>query len=112
MLFLAARLVPLVMGKAYTESSFALRWLCLLPAIKSVHFFLSDTLTGANYQWQRSSTQIVVAIFNVLVNLWIIRAFSWRGALLAILLYALIRWHLRRELSPVKGASSPLPQLG
>lgn len=105
-LFVAAALVPLIMGRAYRDSALALRWLCLLPVIKSVHSFLSDTLTGANYQWQRSSAQILVAGFNVLINLWIIRAFAWRGAawsslmtdsLLMILLYVIIRWHLRRE---------------
>ena len=105
-LFLAAGLVPLIMGRQYAESAAALRWLCPLPAIKSVHAFLTDTLTGANYQWQRSSVQIAAAVFNVLVNLWIIRAFSWRGAawsslatdsLLMLILYMIIRWHLGRE---------------
>ena len=105
-LFAAAGIVPLVMGREYATSAAALRWLCLLPAIKSVHAFLTDTLTGADYQWQRSLVQIVVAGFNILLNLWIIRAFAWRGAawsslitdsLLAILLYVVIRWHLRRE---------------
>lgn len=105
-LFLAAGLVPLIFGQAYAESTVALRWLCVLPAIKSVHAFLTDTLTGANYQWQRSSSQLAVAVFNVLVNLWIIRAYAWRGAawsslmtdsLLMVLLYTVIRWHLKRE---------------
>lgn len=105
-LFLSAGLVPLIMGRRYAESAAALRWLCPLPAIKSVHAFLTDTLTGANYQWQRSCAQIAVAVFNVLINLWIVRAFSWRGAawsslatdsLLMLMLYMIIRWHLRRE---------------
>ena len=47
-----------------------------------------------------------MAVFNVLVNLWIIRAYAWRGAawsslvtdsLLVILLYVIIRGHVRRE---------------
>jgi O-antigen/teichoic acid export membrane protein len=105
-LFVAAGVVPSVMGREYAQSVAALRWLCVLPAIKSVHAFLTDTLTGADYQWQRSLVQIFVAGFNILVNLWIIRAFAWRGAawssvitdlLLAVLLYLVIRWHLRRE---------------
>jgi O-antigen/teichoic acid export membrane protein len=105
-LFIAAGAVPSIMGREYAESVTALRWLCVLPAIKSVHAFLTDTLTGADYQWQRSSLQIVVAGFNILLNLWVIRAFAWRGAawssvmtdlLLAVLLYLVIRWHLRRE---------------
>jgi len=116
-LLLAAGFVPLILGRAYHASSEALRWLCLLPLFKGVHIFLSDTLTGANYQWQTSSAQIAVSIFNVLVNLWIIRAFSWRGAawsslmsdgLLMVLLYLIIRWHLRRE-RPATDASIPEP---
>jgi O-antigen/teichoic acid export membrane protein len=106
LLFVAAGIVPVVVGREYAESVAALRWLCLLPAIKSVHAFLTDTLTGADYQWQRSLVQIVVAGFNILINLWLIRAFAWRGAawsslitdlLLAVLLYVVIRWHLKRE---------------
>jgi O-antigen/teichoic acid export membrane protein len=105
-LFVAAGAVPFVMGRAYSESTQALRWLCLLAVLKSVHAFLTDTLTGADQQWQRSSVQFVVAAFNVAINLWIIRAFAWRGAawsslmtdaLLVALLYAVIRWHLKRE---------------
>ena len=105
-LFVAARLVPGIMGREYEQSIVALRWLCVLPAIKSVHALLTDTLTGADYQWQRSMVQIVVAAFNIILNLWIIRAYAWRGAawssvitdlLLAILLYLVIRSHLRRE---------------
>jgi O-antigen/teichoic acid export membrane protein len=105
-LFIVAGVVPDVMGREYAEAVTALRWLCVLPAIKSVHAFLTDTLTGADYQWQRSLVQIAVAAFNILFNLWVIRAFAWRGAawssiitdlLLAALLYIVIRWHLRRE---------------
>jgi O-antigen/teichoic acid export membrane protein len=105
-LFLGASLIPHVLGPAYAESAIALRWLCLLPAFKCVHIFLSDALTGANFQWQTSSAQLAVCVFNILVNLWIIRAFAWRGAawsslmtdaLLILLLYLIIRWHLGRE---------------
>lgn len=114
-LFLASGLVPLVMGIRYTESTVALRWLCLLPVIKSVHAFLTDTLTGANYQWQRSSAQIAVAVFNIIVNLWIIRAYAWRGAawsslltdsLFAVLLYMIIRRYLRQERAAMIAAAS------
>lgn len=105
-LFVCAGALPSIMGREYASSVAALRWLCLLPALKSVHAFLTDTLTGADYQWQRSLIQMAVAAFNILVNLWIIRTFSWRGAawsslatdlLLAVLLYLVIGWHLRRE---------------
>lgn len=105
-LFLSAQFLPLVMGSAYADSAIALRWLCPLPLIQSLHAFLSDALTGANLQAQRSWCQIGVAVFNVLINLWLIRAWAWRGAswssiasemLLAIILYLLIRFYLRQE---------------
>jgi len=117
-LLLAAGLVPVIVGRAYAESAVALRWLCLLPAIKSVHAFLTDTLTGANYQWQRSLSDIAVAVFNVFINLWIIRAYAWRGAawsslmtdsLLVVLLYTIIRWHLRRERITAKATTTAGP---
>ena len=105
-LFLTAQFLPLIMGSAYADSTIALRWLCPLPLIQSVHAFLSDSLTGANFQAQRSWCQIGVALFNVLINLWLIRGWAWRGAswssiasemVLAVILYLLIRAHLRRE---------------
>jgi O-antigen/teichoic acid export membrane protein len=105
-LFVIAQFVPLIMGPAYTNSTIALRWLCPLPLIQSVHAFLSDTLTGANFQAERSWCQIAVAVFNVLINLWLIRAWAWRGAswssiasemVLAGLLYLLIRLHLDKD---------------
>jgi O-antigen/teichoic acid export membrane protein len=80
-----------------------------------VHAFLTDTLTGANYQWQRSSAQIAVAVFNIIVNLWIIRAYAWRGAawsslltdsLFAVLLYMIIRRYLRQERAAMIAAAS------
>lgn len=114
-LFLSAGLVPLIMGAAYADSCIALRWLCLLPVIKSIHFFLTDTLTGANYQWQRSSIQILVAFLNVILNLVLIREFSWRGAAwsstltngaLMLALYLIINWHLHREPQAVRMSAS------
>jgi O-antigen/teichoic acid export membrane protein len=45
-----------------------------------VHYFLSDTLTGAGHQGLRSAIQTGVAAFNVLINFWLIPAYSWRGA--------------------------------
>ena len=75
-----AGIVPRVLGAEYKMTVEALRWLAILPVLKVVHFFLSDALTGAGYQGIRSSIQIGVAAFNVLINLWLIPAYSWRGA--------------------------------
>jgi O-antigen/teichoic acid export membrane protein len=75
-----AGLVPRILGGEYVSTVEALRWLAVLPILKVVHFFLSDALTGAGFQGVRSAIQIGVAIFKVLINLWIIPLYSWRGA--------------------------------
>jgi O-antigen/teichoic acid export membrane protein len=75
-----AGIVPYVLGAQYHLTVEALRWLAILPMFKVIHFFLSDALAGAGYQALRSSFHVGVAVFNVLINLWIIPAYSWRGA--------------------------------
>jgi O-antigen/teichoic acid export membrane protein len=105
-LFLFAGALPLIMGKPYAEAAVALRWLCPLVLVHSVRPFLRDALTGANYQWQRASLDVVMAAFNIVINLWIIRAYTWRGAawsnlitysVLLALTFLLLRWHVRCE---------------
>jgi O-antigen/teichoic acid export membrane protein len=79
-LFLCAPLIPRILGSSYSASVEALRWLALLPVFKSLHYFMADSLTGAGYQRVRTTMQIAVALFNVGLNLWLIPAYSWRGA--------------------------------
>ena len=79
-ILLCANVVPYILGSEYARTVEALRWLAVLPVLKALHYFLSDTLTGAGYQVVRTVIQTGVAIFNVLINLWLIPAYSWRGA--------------------------------
>jgi len=79
-LLASSHFVPHFLGPGYNLTAEALRWLAVLPVLKAMHYFLSDTLTGAGYQSIRTSIQACVAVFNVLLNLWIIPAYSWRGA--------------------------------
>jgi O-antigen/teichoic acid export membrane protein len=72
--------LPHLLGAEYKDASSALRWLAVLPVLRSVHLFLADALTGAGYQRMRSIIQAVVAMVNVLINMWIIPLYSWRGA--------------------------------
>lgn len=76
----AAPLVPHILGADYTRTAEALRWLSLLPLLRTLHYFAADALTGAGHQALRTLVQVIVAGFNVLVNLWLIPAYSWRGA--------------------------------
>jgi O-antigen/teichoic acid export membrane protein len=79
-LLLGAPVVPHVLGPQYARSVEALRWLAPLPLLKTIHYFMADTLSCAGHQGPRALIQVMVAGFNVLVNLWIIPAYSWRGA--------------------------------
>ncbi len=99
----AAPLLPVILGAQYNDTAVALRWLAPLPFIKSVHYFAADILTGAGFQGARSAVQALAAFFNVLINLWLIPAYSWRGAawsslasdsLLAISLWSLVHINL------------------
>jgi len=79
-LLAGAGLVPYILGSEYRLTEEALRWLAILPMFKVLHFFLSDALAGAGHQALRTCIHVGVAVFNVLINLWIIPAYSWRGA--------------------------------
>lgn len=79
-LLLGAGVVPRILGPEYNRTAEALRWLAILPTLKAFHYLLSDALSGAGYQGLRASIQAGVAVFNVLINLWLIPAYSWRGA--------------------------------
>lgn len=79
-LLAGAGIVPSVLGREYHLTVEALRWLAILPMLKVVHSFLTDMLAGAGYQGLRTVIHVSVAVFNVLVNLWLIPAYSWRGA--------------------------------
>jgi O-antigen/teichoic acid export membrane protein len=81
-----APLLPLLLGPEYQEAVSAVRWLSLLPLLKAVHYFGADALTGAGHQGVRTGIQIGIAVVNLLLNLWLIPLYSWRGAALATLL--------------------------
>jgi len=79
-LFVAAPILPYVLGPEYAETVPALRWLSLLPLLKSIHYCAADTLTGAGFQGARSICQLGTALLNVALVLWLIPGHSWRGA--------------------------------
>ena len=79
-LLAGAGIVPSVLGREYHFTVEALRWLSILPMLKVVHSFLTDMMAGAGYQGLRTVIHVGVAVFNVLINLWLIPAYSWRGA--------------------------------
>lgn len=110
-LFLFAPIIPYVLGNEYAGAIEALRWLAPLLLIKALHSFAADTLTGAGFQGWRSALQVLIAIFNVLVNLWLIPLYSWRGAawssfasdgFLLISLWLMIAFLYRQQIQEIK----------
>jgi O-antigen/teichoic acid export membrane protein len=79
-MFLAAPIIPYVVGRSFANSVSALQWLCLLPVFRSLHLGAGDTLTGAGYQRYRTASQLLAAGLNFGLNLWLIPAYSWHGA--------------------------------
>lgn len=79
-LLVIAPILPRILGAEYARSVLALRLLAVLPFLKSIHYFFSQTLIGAGYQGVRSIVQVSIAVLNVLANLWIIPRYSWQGA--------------------------------
>ncbi len=79
-IFLLAPLAPAIVGKSFFNVTDALRWLCLLPALRALHFSTGDALTGAGYQRFRTASQVTAAVLNFGINLYLIPHFSWHGA--------------------------------
>ncbi len=84
--WLLAPYIPLILGEEYTEAVEALLWLSPLPAIATFQYLAADTLTGSGNQKARSIVQVSAAIINVLLNIWLIPQFSWKGAAYATLI--------------------------
>jgi O-antigen/teichoic acid export membrane protein len=79
-LSLVAPIVPHLLGDSYARAVEAVWWLSPIIFLRSVHYFLADSLTGSGFQGIRTLIQMLVAGQNVLLNLWLIPAYGWRGA--------------------------------
>jgi O-antigen/teichoic acid export membrane protein len=115
-MFLVAPLLPQLLGHDFDQAAGAVRWLSLLPILKSVQFAAADALTGAGFQATRTVLQVVVAGINIGINFPLITHYSWRGAawsslicdgLLAVSLWVLI-FHLRKRAD--ERAPTPVPE--
>jgi O-antigen/teichoic acid export membrane protein len=116
MLFITAPLLPILLGKEYGDTVLALRWLSLLPFFRSIHYFAANSLTGAGFQGVRSVCQLLTVLLNVLLILWLIPAYSWKGAawaslatdfFLAVILWMLALWLKYRQQDSILPTASP-----
>jgi len=79
-MFVVAPIIPHLVGKSFSQSVVALRWLCLLPVFRSFHLSAGDALTGAGHLNLRVGIQAMAAAFNFGVNLYLIPHYGWLGA--------------------------------
>jgi O-antigen/teichoic acid export membrane protein len=101
-MFIAAPLVPHIVGQGFSQSVSALRWLCLIPAFRGVHQLTGSAVTGLGFQRYRTMVQLAAAAFNFALNLWLIPHYSWVGAAWASLAtdgtLAIVNWFLLQNL--------------
>jgi O-antigen/teichoic acid export membrane protein len=104
----SAPLLPLFIGRGFAESVLALRWLALLPLLRSAHIILGSILTTAGFQHYRTAFQLAIAGFNFMLNLWLIPLHGWRGAvwaslatdgLLGVVYWLFACWQLHRTVT-------------
>jgi O-antigen/teichoic acid export membrane protein len=79
-LFLAAPLIPHIIGTGFSGSVAALRWLCLIPAFRGIHQLTGSAITGMGFQRYRTVAQFGASSLNLLLNLWLIPRYGWLGA--------------------------------
>jgi O-antigen/teichoic acid export membrane protein len=79
-IYFVAPVMPLILGSDFDKSVEAVRWLAIIPLLKTFHYFAADALTGAGYQGFRSLVQIVVAMISIILNVWMIPILGWKGA--------------------------------
>lgn len=118
LLAIAAPLLPVLFGPSFQGSVAALRWLCLLPILRSLHYAWGSAITASASQWNRTATQFGAAALNLCLNLLLIPRWSWRGAAAASLLtdgalavasFFVLSHLIRREVTIAQGAALFVP---
>lgn len=85
-MYFSAPYVVQILPGSYAEAAPSLRWLAVLPAIKSVQFPLGNALTTSGLAALRLKLTGAAAMLNFALNLWWIPRHSWRGAAAATVL--------------------------
>ena len=80
-----APIVPQILGAEYQNVIPTLRWLAPLPLVSGVHLLIANTLTGLGHQKIRSVFQVIAAVINVALNIWLIPIYGLYGAIWATL---------------------------
>ena len=107
-LFLIAPVVPQILGDEYINVVPALRCLAPILLFRSLQHFGGDILSGSGFQSLRSSVEVIVSVFNIGINFWLIPLYSWQGAawsslasdgLLVVMLWSIVGVQYHRQKS-------------
>jgi O-antigen/teichoic acid export membrane protein len=88
--YLIAPVLLPILGQGYGDAVEALRFLAPLIVLHCVQLPFAESLTGSGYQAERSVIQITVLIFSVLLNVFLIPTYSWKGAAVSAVLSQLL----------------------
>ncbi len=84
-LYICAPALPRLFGHSFAGSVSALRFLCLLPLLRGLHYAWGTAVTASASQWLRTGAQAGVAALNLALNLLLIPRWGWEGAATASL---------------------------
>lgn len=114
--WLAAPVVPWILGDKWQDATDVIRLLAFLPALRSMQYLAGNTLSASDRQWSRFSATIITAMLNIVLNLIFLPNGGWRTAvattlvseiaLLAFLGILVWYWSMR------DGAGRPVPDRG
>ncbi len=88
--FLASGTLPTFLGETYEGAVAALRWLAWLPATATPRLVLQVLLIGADRQKQVITIIALGSLLNILMNLYCIPLWDWRGAVAATYLSEIV----------------------
>lgn len=89
-LYLFSFLVGPILGEDFAGAGDVLVLLCWLPLVRAFAYDFADFCTAMGGQWLRVACQISGALLNVALNILLIPAVGWRGAVYASLASELI----------------------
>lgn len=79
--FLAlAPLIPLVAGSEYHDAIPAIRYLAVVPLIRSVQYLMGNCLSASGRQWWRVGATMAAGLLNFGLNVRFLPAGTWRTA--------------------------------
>jgi O-antigen/teichoic acid export membrane protein len=119
-LYAFAPLIPSLVGASFAESVQAVRWLCMIPVLRAIHHLSGCAIMGLGKQNYRTASQVVVAIFNLSLNIFWIPKYGWKGAavssllsdgLLAVLSWLLLEHLVGAEPERLSHGANPSPNL-